>query len=71
MHDRTQKMEYEKLESEIDKLENDKASLEEEMQHVDGADYTKLASLQQQIDELDEDIMEKVQRWDELSQYVD
>lgn len=41
------------------------------MQHVDGADYTKLASLQQQIDELDEDIMEKVQRWDELSQYVD
>lgn len=66
-----EKMEYEKLESEIDKLENDKASLEEEMQHVDGADYTKLASLQQQIDELDEDIMEKVQRWDELSQYVD
>lgn len=66
-----EKMEYEKLESEIDKLENNKASLEEEMQHVDGADYTKLASLQQQIDELDEDIMEKVQRWDELSQYVD
>lgn len=66
-----EKMEYEKLESEIDKLENDKTSLEEEMQHVDGADYTKLASLQQQIDELDEDIMEKVQRWDELSQYVD
>ena len=66
-----EKMVYEKLESEIDKLENDKTSLEEEMQHVDGADYTKLASLQQQIDELDEDIMEKVQRWDELSQYVD
>ena len=48
-----------------------KAQLEAEMEQVPGTDYGRLGELQGQIDQLDEEILSKMDRWDELSQYVD
>ena len=66
-----EQMEYDQLEEQIDKLESKKAQLEAEMEQVPGTDYGRLGELQGQIDQLDEEILSKMDRWDELSQYVD
>ena len=66
-----EQMEYDQLEEQIDKLESKKAQLEAEMGQVPGTDYGRLGELQGQIDQLDEEILSKMDRWDELSQYVD
>ena len=66
-----EQMEYDQLEGQIDKLESKKAQLEAEMGQVPGTDYGRLGELQGQIDQLDEEILSKMDRWDELSQYVD
>lgn len=65
-----EQMEYDQLEAKIDQLETTKGKLEEEMSQVSGTDYGRLGELQKQIDELDEEILAKMDRWDELSQYV-
>jgi ATP-binding cassette subfamily F protein uup len=65
-----EKIEFDQLESQIDQLEKQKSSLKQQMTQVAGDDFTKLAELQQQIDQLDVQIENKMQRWGELSQYV-
>lgn len=64
-----EKIEFGKLEAEIEKLESQKDTLTTEMNSSDGSDYLRLAELQQQIDALSEEIDEKTMRWLELSQY--
>ncbi|KRM96332.1 abc transporter, atp-binding protein [Liquorilactobacillus aquaticus DSM 21051] len=64
-----EKIEFGKLETKIDQLENDKTSLQEKLMQVSGSDYEKLADLQMKIDEVDKKIEEKMKRWEYLSQY--
>ena len=44
--------------------------LQTQMGEVDGLDYPKLASLQQEIDDLNAQSEQKMARWEELGQYV-
>lgn len=64
-----EKIEFGKIEDEIDQLEKEKASFQKQLTQVDGADYEKLAELQQNIDVEDKKIEEKMKRWEYLSQY--
>ncbi|WP_268913105.1 ABC-F family ATP-binding cassette domain-containing protein [Lentilactobacillus sp. SPB1-3] len=64
-----EKKEYATIEQDIDKLESQKAAVEEEMTTVDGSDYGKLSDLQKQNDELDGKINDKMERWEYLSQF--
>lgn len=66
-----ERLEYEKLEKDIEDMEAQKLKLQAEMLEVDGSDYGKLGELQQSIDELDESVLEKMERWEELGKYVD
>lgn len=65
-----ERLEYEKLEKEIDELDAKRTELQSEMENTPGTDYTKLGDLQREIDEIDEQSMEKMERWEELAQYV-
>lgn len=64
-----EKLEYEKLEPEIEALENEKATLEEEM-NAGSDDYELLREKGVRISELNDLIDAKMQRWMELGQYV-
>jgi len=64
-----EKLEYEKLEPEIEALEKEKATLEQEMNAGSG-DYAELQKKGERITELIEQIDKKMQRWMELGQYV-
>ncbi|MCP0886154.1 ABC-F family ATP-binding cassette domain-containing protein [Ligilactobacillus sp. WILCCON 0076] len=66
-----EKIEYSQLETQIDELETKKNSALLEMNNISGTDYGHLGELQQEIDTLDEQILNKMNRWEELSQYVD
>lgn len=57
--------EYETIEEDIAKLEERAAALEKEM-HLCGSDYGKLADLNKEKDELDEQLMYKMERWEYL-----
>ena len=61
----------EKLEKEINALDEKRSELQREMENTPGTDYTKLGDLQRKIDELDEKSMVKMERWEELAQYID
>ncbi|KLA44778.1 ABC-F family ATP-binding cassette domain-containing protein [Ligilactobacillus ruminis] len=65
-----EQMEFDKLEKEIDNLDERKAELQEEMNNVPGSDYGKLGDLQRQIDEIDQRSEEAMERWEYLGQYV-
>ncbi|GAF35407.1 ABC-F family ATP-binding cassette domain-containing protein [Lentilactobacillus farraginis] len=65
-----EEIEYAHLEDDIDQLESQKASINDQMQH-NGDDYDKLADLQQKKDELDSQIDQKMKRWEYLSEYAD
>lgn len=65
-----EQMEFDKLEKEIDDLDELKAELQEEMNNVPGSDYGKLGDLQRQIDEIDQRSEEAMERWEYLGQYV-
>lgn len=65
-----EQMEFDKLEQEIEELDERKAELQEEMNDVPGSDYGKLGDLQRQIDEIDQRSEEAMQRWEYLGQYV-
>ena len=65
-----EQMEFDKLEKEIDDLDERKAELQEEMNNVPGSDYGKLGDLQRQIDEIDQRSEEAMERWEYLGQYV-
>ena len=66
-----EQLEFDKLEDEIDALEEQKQAVTQEMTASAGDDYTHLAALQQQLDDLNAQIDAKMARWDELSAYVD
>jgi len=64
-----EKLEYEKLEPEIEALEQEKLALEQEM-NAGTADYAQLQEKGERIAELIGLIDVKMQRWMELGQYV-
>ena len=66
-----ERLEYEKLEKEINTLDEKRSELQREMENTPGTDYTKLGDLQREIDELDEKSMAKMEHWEELAQYID
>lgn len=66
------KAKIEKLEQEINKLEDEAASLKQEMGKKEySTDYLKLKELQENIDNINMAIEEKMAIWDELSEKVD
>lgn len=65
-----EQMEFDRLEKEIDDLDERKAELQEEMNNVPGSDYGRLGDLQRQIDEIDQRSEEAMERWEYLGQYV-
>ena len=50
-------------------LENRIAAIEEEMQ-ANGSDFGKLATLQKELDEKNEELLEKYERYEYLSELV-
>ncbi|PWG00809.1 ABC-F family ATP-binding cassette domain-containing protein [Levilactobacillus bambusae] len=64
-----EQQEWDGIESVIDQLETKKAEIEADMSQ-NGMNYDKLADLQQQLEQVDADIDDKMARWDYLSQYV-
>ena len=56
-------------ESFIEALENRISSIEEEML-ANGSDFGKLATLQKELDEKNEDLLEKYERYEYLSELV-
>ncbi|GEO68380.1 ABC-F family ATP-binding cassette domain-containing protein [Levilactobacillus acidifarinae] len=61
--------EWEGIEGVIDDLEAKKATVQQAM-NENGANYDKLADLQQQLDDLDQQLDQKVARWEYLSEYA-
>lgn len=61
--------EWEGIEGVIDGLEAKKAAVQKDM-NENGANYDKLADLQQQLDDLDQQLDQKVARWEYLSEYA-
>jgi len=61
--------EWETIEEDIDSLEQAIAGLKEEM-NQQSDDYTKLQELQQKVDQKEEELTNKMQRWEYLSEYV-
>ncbi|TPR13895.1 ABC-F family ATP-binding cassette domain-containing protein [Apilactobacillus timberlakei] len=65
-----EQIEFDGLEDEIDKLDSKSSSLQSEMQNY-GDDYDKLADLQSQVDDLNKQSNQKMQRWEYLSQFAE
>lgn len=69
---RKAKAKIEKLEQEINKLEDEAASLKQEMDKEEySTDYLKLKELQENIDNINMTIEEKMAIWEELNEKVD
>ncbi|MHA8263005.1 ABC-F family ATP-binding cassette domain-containing protein [Lactobacillaceae bacterium Melli_B3] len=65
-----EKIEYGKIEAEIDQLDTQQAEIEQAMaDHSD--DFEELAKLQKQLNEVQAESEAKMQRWEYLSQYAD
>lgn len=64
-----EKKEWETIEDDIMKLEEKLEAVEEEMLHC-GSDYGKLNELNDQKEDLDQKLTDKLERWEYLSQYV-
>ncbi|WP_353340556.1 ABC-F family ATP-binding cassette domain-containing protein, partial [Apilactobacillus micheneri] len=65
-----EQIEFDGLEDEIDKLDSKSSSLQLEMQNY-GDDYDKLSDLQSQVDDLNKQSNQKMQRWEYLSQFAE
>ncbi|WP_137625588.1 ABC-F family ATP-binding cassette domain-containing protein [Lactiplantibacillus pingfangensis] len=65
-----EQLEYDKIESVIEGLDNHKSELETAMAD-NASDYGKLADLQKDLTATEKSIDEKMDRWDYLSQYAD
>lgn len=65
-----EQLEYDKIESVIEGLDNHKSELEAAMAD-NASDYGKLADLQKDLTTTEKSIDEKMDRWDYLSQYAD
>ena len=55
------------IEADIEALEKRIAAIEEEMQ-ANGSDFGKLATLQKELDEKNEELLEKYERYEYLSE---
>ncbi|KRN29448.1 ABC transporter family protein [Lactobacillus selangorensis] len=64
-------LEYKKIEPEMEQLDQTIQNLKQQMAATAGTDYTKLGDLQQQIDTLNKQLDDKMNRWDYLSQFDD
>ena len=62
-----EKQEWASIEGDIEALENRIAVIEEEMQ-ANGSDFGKLAMLQKELDEKNEELLEKYERYEYLSE---
>lgn len=63
--------EFETIEQTIDNLEAKKEKSESDMSNTDGNDFVALSELQVSIDNLDNEIEEKMNRWDYLGKYAE
>ena len=63
-----EKQEWGSIEGDIEALENHIAAIEEEMQ-ANGSDFGKLATLQKELDEKNEKLLEKYERYEYLSDF--
>jgi len=63
-----EKQEWASIEGDIEALENRIAAIEEEMQ-ANGSDFSKLATLQKELDEKNEALLEKYERYEYLSEF--
>ena len=61
-----EKQEWASIEGDIEALENRIAAIEEEMQ-ANGSDFGKLSTLQKELDEKNEALLEKYERYEYLS----
>ncbi|PAK86099.1 ABC-F family ATP-binding cassette domain-containing protein [Lentilactobacillus parakefiri] len=66
----SEKIEYDHIEDEIEKLESQVEDIDKQMQN-NGSDYDKLADLQEQKDQLSEEADKKMKRWEYLSEYAE
>ena len=64
-----EKQEWACIEGDIEALENRIVEIEEEMQ-ANGSDFGKLATLQKELDEKNEALLEKYERYEYLSELV-
>ncbi|MHC5218013.1 ABC-F family ATP-binding cassette domain-containing protein [Enterococcus sp. LJL128] len=62
--------EWETIEDEIAVLEKRQEQVSEDMNHQ-GNDFTRLQELQKEMDQIEEQLEEKIERWDYLSQFAD
>lgn len=65
-----EKKEWETIETDIEKLENRINEIHDEMATF-GTDYVKLGDLQQELDQLNKDLENKMDRWEYLSDIVE
>ena len=65
-----EKKEWETIETDIEKLENRINKIPDEMATF-GTDYVKLGDLQQELDQLNKDLENKMDRWEYLSDIVE
>lgn len=65
-----EKLEWKDLEPALDKLDQQIKDVQQQMA-ANGSNYDKLAELQKQLDQLNNENEKKMQRWEYLSQYVD
>lgn len=64
-----EQQEWKTIEDDIDSLETSIAQLKEEMNQQSNS-YTKLQELQQEVDQKEEDLSNKMERWEYLSEYA-
>ena len=62
-----EKQEWETIEADIEELEARIATIETEMEH-NGSDFTKLSELQKELDDKNEQLLEKYERYEYLSE---
>lgn len=65
-----EKLEWEHIDEELDKLDQQQTSIENEM-NSSGDNYEKLAKLQKQLNDVQKQIDDKAKRWEYLSNYIE